>query len=741
MSINAFSLWFVIYVCYFWSLCIGSLHAVVSRHVDSDGDLLSDIDEVTLYHTNPQAFDSDKDGTPDGMEIAHKLDPIDAKSRLSRPNIIFILTDDLGYGDLGVLFQNKRTSTKKHATPHLDRLAKEGMILNQHYCPAPVCAPSRASLLSGLHQGHANVRDAQFDKAIEDNYNLGNTLQAAGYYTSLIGKYGLAGKNCKSIDCWPAYPTKIGFDSFYGYVDHRDGHQHYPANRWPLGNNESHREPKPLYHNNNEISSQLDKCYTTDLFTARAKKEIIVHTSATPLQPFFIYLAYDTPHAALQLPTVPYPVGGGINGGLQWLGKSGEMINTAKGKIDSYVHPDYSDKGFTDVEKRFATSVRRIDDAIGDLMQTLKDLKIAENTLIVMSSDNGPHREAYIANEKYTPQSFASYGPFNGIKRDTLEGGIRVPTICWWPGTIAPNQLNNQPSQFHDWLATFTALAQWQKPARVDGVSLKPTLTAKGIQKQGTVYVEYQHRIDTPKYADFSTIHRGQKRQQMQVIFLEGYKGIRRGIESHKDVFEIFNVNTDLKEEMNLAGSSPYFKKLQKRMLNKVVRLRNINSSARRPYDNAIIPAMNTIDVNDLKSGLTFKTFNGIWPWLPDYTTMNEVDSGVVKIINVSQLLQTSNAGMLLTGYINIPTNGNWHFDLTSNSGVHMRIHDIIIADNDYHHSPASQTMDMRLQAGLHPIKLYYRTGHNSKNKLSVKISGPETKLQIIPTEMLFTIK
>ncbi len=223
-----------------------------------------------------------------------------------RPNLIFILADDLGYGDIGVLWQNARSGDKKFATPNLDRMANEGMILNQHYTGAPVCAPARGSLLSGVHQGHCTIRNTDFDDALEHNHTLASTLRTAGYATALVGKYGLQGRG-DSPATWTAYPTKRGFDFFHGYVRHVDGHQHYPANHWPIGNSEGHRSPQELYENDREISGDLDKCFTPDLFTARAKRWIIDHEAGKAGKPFFLYLAFDTPHAALQLPTTPYP--------------------------------------------------------------------------------------------------------------------------------------------------------------------------------------------------------------------------------------------------------------------------------------------------------------------------------------------------------------------------------------------------------------------------------------------------
>ena len=257
----------------------------------------------------------------------------------ARPNILFILTDDLGYGDVGVFWQNQRREANRrgepsHQTPNLDRMAAEGMRFTQHYCPASVCAPSRASLLSGVHQGHSNVRDNQFDKALENNHTLATMLKQAGYATVAIGKYGLQGETAHPPD-WPAHPLNRGFDSYFGYMRHSDGHEHYPKEGL-------YRGVKEVWDDRTEVSAGLDKCYTADLWTARAKQWIVDHHRAQARQPFFMYLAFDTPHAVLELPTQAYPPGGGLHGGLQWIGKPGEMITTAHGKIDSWYHPDYA---------------------------------------------------------------------------------------------------------------------------------------------------------------------------------------------------------------------------------------------------------------------------------------------------------------------------------------------------------------------------------------------------------------
>ena len=655
-------------------------------------------------------------------------------SAADQPNIIFVLSDDLGYGDLGVLFQNSVKGEKKIATPQLDAMAAEGMLLTRHYCPAAVCAPSRGSLLSGQHQGHANVRDNQFDKAIEDNLNLATTLKAAGYYTAIIGKYGLqgGGKKAHSPKDWPAYPTKRGFDYFMGYVRHGDGHIHFPAHKWKIGNSEAHRKPRELYENDQEISQSLRKCYTADLFTARAKKLITERSTKHPKQPFFLYLAYDTPHGGLQIPTQAYPEGRGLKGGVQWLGKPGKMINTASGKVDSWFNPKYAQQPWPETHRRFATIVTRLDNCVGDVLQTLRDLKIDHNTIVIFSSDNGPHSESYIKKQPYAPTAFKSYANLTGMKRDSYEGGIRVPTVAWWPGQVKGGSKSSRPSQFHDWLATFCDAAGVSTPARADGVSLLPTLTGKGKQKPGTVYVEYTVGGKLPNYPDYPA-HQGEPRRQSQAIYLDGYKGIRTGITSHADDFKIYDTLKDPGEEHNLAEVSFFYKTLQRRMKDKVLRIRQVNESAPRPYDKELVPPVTAKVV----SGLSFSIFEGKWNWIPRFDDLKPATVGTVKTMTLPENKLTGPGGLLFTGYIRIPQDGLWKFHADSDSGVVLRIHDSLVIDDDYSHSDAEATGSIRLKTGLHPVRLYYRNG-KSAPKLSLSWTGPDSEKAVIPASALF---
>jgi uncharacterized sulfatase len=639
-----------------------------------------------------------------------------------KPNIIFILTDDLGYGDLGVLFQNQRAQEGKphHRTPYLDKMAGEGTVLARHYVPAPVCAPSRASLLLGIHQGHANVRNNQFDKALIDNHTLPSVLKQAGYATGLIGKWGLQGLEGDSPGSWEAYPTKRGFDHFFGYVRHRDGHNHYPAHEV------RERGPVEVYNGDKEISGQLKGSYTTDLFTAVAKKWITDQERDNPEKPFFLYLAYDTPHAGLEIAASPYPEGGGLNGGVQWIGKPGRYINTAEESIDDYFHPDYAQTDWPVPQKRFASMVRRIDNSIGDIMQLLNDLDIDEETLVVFTSDNGPHNESYGYGD-YDPTFFDGYGPLDGIKRDTWEGGVRVPTLVRWPAHVLAGERNDTPTGFHDWMPTFAELAGIPAPANTDGVSLLPLLTGEGEREAGVVYIEYSHNGKTPRYTEFDLTHQGKMRGEMQVIYLDGYKGVRYNIKSANDDFHIYDTKIDPGEKSDLAGSSDYFEKLQQKMKNRVLRVRRPNSTAPRPYDTVPIPAL---EAQQMKPGLFYKVFEIVTPWTPDVATLQEapVHTGTSEGFDLNVATRKDDIVIEYTGIIEVPETGEYTFDLQTDRGAILQIHDATVIDADKgYKSKSTLSSKIHLEQGYHPIKLIYARGKKGSPSLQIKCSGPGT--------------
>ena len=624
-----------------------------------------------------------------------------------RPNIILVFCDDLGPGDVGVLWQNQRSSKQKFATPNLDQFANEGMTLTRHYCPAPVCAPSRGSLLMGRHQGHCAIRNSQFDKEIPDEHTLGSVLQEAGYATAAIGKWGLQGgkyqlkkpgqRGDRSPKLEPGHPLRRGFDYFYGYTGHYDGHYHYPLK----GN-------RPLYDGYKDMTDSLAKCYTTDLFTARTKKWIVDHRKAHPKQPFFTYLAYDTPHAPQQVPTTShltvesnYPEGGGLKGGIQWNeGGKGGQINTANGKIDQGMHPAFVNrvgddgKPWPDFAIRHATMVRRIGDALVDITQLLKDLGIGENTLIVFTSDNGATNAR--ANKA---DYFDTFGPYDGFKRDMWEGGVRMPTFLRWPSVVAFGSKSNNPSQFHDWMATFCDLAGVQPPALGDGVSLVPTLTGRGNQVRSTVYSEFLGAWATQSYEEFEPSRRGRKRGQMQSMLIGDYKGVRVNIQNHQSAFEVYHTMDDVKETTNLAGRPGV--PTQQQYQAAVLRTRRIDPAAPRPYDNELIPALAK---RPTRPGLMRKEFPGQFPWVPQFNQLKPSGQSVVK-----GLIPASGAQQF-TGYLNVPVDGEYEFALTTKGKAIVRLHDALLINADTNYIAGSPALSGKipLQAGIHPITIRY---------------------------------
>lgn len=682
-----------------------------------------------------------------------------AEPTSKKPNIIFIFMDDLGYGDVGAFFQNQRKEEGDRSkpwtfTPNLDKMASEGMMLTHHYTAAPVCAPSRGSLLTGLSQGHANVRNNQFDKDLADNHTLGNVLQKAGYKTAAIGKWGLQGTartGKKHIELsieeerkyWVAYPLDRGFDYYYGYIRHWDGHEHYPKEGL-------YRGKKEVYNNRQEVSNDLDKCYTGDLWTAVAKKWIVEQTQdKKDGSPFFMYLAYDTPHAVLELPTQAYPVGGGLVGGLQYLDRPGHMINTASGQIDSWVDPKYRDATYDDdkdpatpevawpdVYKRFATVTGRIDNQVGDILKLLKDLKIDDNTLVIFSSDNGPSIESYLPDEPYEADFFNSFGPFDGIKRDVLEGGERIPLIARWPNHIPRNKVVSTPNITYDWLPTFTELAGFPAPVNSDGVSLVPTLTQKGKQRTSSIYVEYENPGKTPGYSEFAPNNRNRSRKQMQMIRFDDLVGIRYNIQSQDDDFEIYDILKDTHQTTNLASNAK-MAHVQKKMKERALQARMPQTDAPRPYDNENVPA--TV-VKNAKNGLDWTAYtDDNYPWLPQVEALKSVAKGTATAPDLAQVKQHGNDVYLFEGYIKVPIDGDYTFYLKAANKAFMKIHDANVIDADYGYKGGTiKENTIKLKAGLHPIRVYTSNKTKNKNGLDLEWKGPSFSKVKIPASAFF---
>ena len=494
------------------------------------------------------------------------------------------------------------------------------------------------------------------------------------------------------------------------------------------------------------------------MFGARAKQWIVDHHEKTPSRPFFLYLAFPAPHGSLSAPACAYPAGLGRDGGLQWEKKDGyEACNTAadgwsgvEGDFspDTYIYPEHEVFGRT--ESRHATMIRRVDDVLKDMIQLLKDLGIDDNTMIVFTSDNGPHNEpgsGNYGNGAQDPAYFMSYGMMDGIKRDCWEGGMRVPAVVRWPGVV-PSGISLNASQFQDWMATFADVAGVPVPSRCDGVSLLPTLA--GVperQKTGVIYAEYAYSGSTPNYSDFLQQHRGRGRQQQQIIFVDGFKGIRMGNAAPATDFEIYDTEKDPQEAANLAASRP---DLQEKMKAQALRSRRSSPIASTSFDAGYIAPVSA--PAGLREGrLRWRAWNRSFDWVPDFRQLEEgpCSTGATDVSDVLSVKAgfSGQKGVELTGYLRVPVTGEYQFYLQTDSNEGSRafvhLHDMQLIDADYAYTPGTQAASnaregvsgdvqpnavqtVKLTAGLHPIRIGY-VGKAASSSLSLQWEGPET--------------
>jgi arylsulfatase A-like enzyme len=662
----------------------------------------------------------------------------------SRPNIIFFLVDDLGYGDLGCFWQDQRASTKKFDTPALDTMAAQGAKLTHHYVSASVCAPSRASLLQGRHQGHSDVRNSQFDKALPDTHSIASVLKSAGYRTIHIGKGGLSGTEASvnltgtGSQNLAAHPLARGFDRFFGYLFHADGHEHYPRN----GTTD---KAAFIYDDHQQVTNASLDLYTTDAWTAVAKKEIIDEATDGDEQPFFIYLAYDTPHFKMQRPAVAYPAldgdGDPLTGGIQWTTATDGTGNvryasTANGAgvVDSFTHPDIPSEWAVS-EKQHVGMIRRIDESIADILRTLQDLGIDNNTLCVFSSDNGPH------NEGNNPRTFQSFANMEGIKRDMWEAAIRAPTIVRWPGRIAGATGNESniheiayPSAHWDWMPTFCEMAGVPAPAWCDGVSLLPTLTGTGIQRdKGHLYFEFSSTGNTPDWPEFPN-HRNDVKGEMQGIRIGKHMGVRTGIATGNENFRIYDVTADPGQATNLAASLPA---VQAEMKALALTARRPGAGVSRPYDNLPLPPNGPTSVVPGVEWDSYIDATTNWQWVPEFRDLAATAHGTTGVPGVSVRPADDHFGLLFTGCLQIATAGSYTFYLDSDTGADFFLHDGHLIADDYDHTGSTSSSAVNLSAGLHPFRLYYRHATGART-LSLEWSGPGITRQAVPSSAFF---
>jgi len=372
--------------------------------------------------------------------VLGSLAAVAAEAGAPKPNIVFILADDLGYGDLGCYGQ------KQILTPNLDRLAAEGTRFTQFYSGSSVCAPARCCLMTGLHNGHGRIRDnlplGIYLRA--EDVTIAEVLKPAGYRTGAVGKWslGLHGSEGK--------PNDQGFDDWFGHLDQVQAHFYYPDHLW------DNDRVVLLGGNRGEQKQQ----YSNDLFTERALKFI----EQSKGRPFFLYLAYTLPHWS------DYPK------------------NSPLSQIVPSDAP-YSDRDWPQVEKNYAAMITRLDRDVGRLLAQLKQLGLDENTLVLFSSDNGPSAEAL-----HKPEFFRSSGPLRGVKRQLYEGGIRVPMIARWPAQVPADKVSDQVWAFWDVLPTLAELAGAQPPPNLDGLSMAPALLGQPQKQQHDyLYWDYGH--------------------------------------------------------------------------------------------------------------------------------------------------------------------------------------------------------------------------------------------------------
>jgi arylsulfatase A-like enzyme len=434
-----------------------------------------------------------------------------AAASKGKPNIIFILADDLGYGDLGCYGQ------QRIQTPNLDRMAAEGMIFTNHYAGSTVCAPSRCCLMTGLHTGHAWIRGNARIPLRPEDITVAQLLKGAGYTTGIIGKWGLGEPDTTGI------PNKKGFDYWFGYLNQAHAHNYYPDYLWrneekvPLAN-----EVKPVNPPSGVATKRVQ--YSHDLFAAEALKFV----SENKDKPFFLYLAFTIPHANNE-------------------DKPNGM------EVPSY--GPYANEDWPEPQKGHAAMITRMDSDIGRLLARLKGLGLDNKTLVLFSSDNGPHKEGGV-----DPEFNDSNGVLRGHKRDLYEGGIRVPLIARWPGKIKAGSGTEHISAFWDFLPTCCELAGVTPPAGIDGISYLPTLLGKPREQGKHAYLYWEFHEQGKKQA----VHYG------------SWKGVRLNVAKKPDgPIELYDLATDPSEERNVAAEHPEM----------VAKIAEIMATARTPSE------------------------------------------------------------------------------------------------------------------------------------------------------------
>ncbi|MBN1154749.1 sulfatase-like hydrolase/transferase [candidate division KSB1 bacterium] len=429
--------------------------------------------------------------------------------RRLQPNIIYILADDLGYGDLSCYGQNK------FSTPNLDQLARSGIRFTHHSAGSTVCAPSRSVLLTGLHTGRTPIKgnkeyETEGQQPMpESTVTVAKLLRQAGYRTGAFGKWGLGFVGTDGD------PNAQGFDEFFGYNCQRQAHRHYPSHLW--------YNHKKITLEGNDQNPPLT--YAPDVIHEKALEFIETNRE----HPFFLYLPYTLPHAELIVP-------------------DDDILRKYKGTFEEkpYIADEGSDYGADMIVAKYcsqetpravyAAMVDRLDCYVGEVVAKIAELNLSSQTLIMFSSDNGPHQEGGA-----DPQFFNSNGGLRGHKRDLYEGGIRVPFIASWPGHIPVGNNSDHISAFWDILPTFAELAGVKTPSAIDGISLVPTLMNRGNQREHDyLYWEFH------EWGGRVAVRKG------------NWKAVRlNALVEPQHSLELYNLNDDPHEQHDVAKDHP----------------------------------------------------------------------------------------------------------------------------------------------------------------------------------------
>jgi len=427
------------------------------------------------------------------------------QNETQKPNIIYILADDLGYGDLSI------TGQEKFLTPNIDKLAKDGMLFTQHYSGSTVCAPSRSSLMTGQHTGHTFIRgnkevqpEGQHPLAHEQ-ITVAELLKTVGYTTGAFGKWGLGFPGSEGD------PNKQGFDEFYGFNCQRIGHNYYPYHLW-------HNQNKKNLEGNNDKNMEQ---YAPDLIHQQALSFIEKNKDTS----FFMYYPSIIPHAELFAPE-------------SYMEKFRGKFTTEKPYKGVDEGKFYKNGGYGSQKEphtAFAAMVTLLDDQVGEIRKKVEELGIADNTIIIFTTDNGPHNEGGA-----DPEFFNSNAALRGFKRDLYEGGIRVPMVAYWPNKIKPSATSTHISAFWDFLPTVCEIAQIEKPDNIDGISFLPELLGENQKKHDFLYWEF--------------LEQGGK----QAVRMGDWKGVRVKMANNKNApIELYNLSADLGEQNNIAYDHP----------------------------------------------------------------------------------------------------------------------------------------------------------------------------------------